>query len=119
MSRVAVRPAASIDVEVEIGEVVFHPVVVTRTRGRQIAELDRAFYALLQRAGDPDLPPGEFHDGQVDLIGQMLDVWLAPSPGKRKKPSTVIDAMWKAEDITLSQLLGLLEDIAGAVGRPT
>jgi hypothetical protein len=120
VSRVALKPADRLDVEVEIGDCVFTPVVVTRTRSREIRDLDGQFAAVQSGEWQPDENADhDVHDEMARLIGAMLDVWLEPEAGKRKKPSAVIDQMWKGEQVTMPQLIALLEDIAEAAGRPT
>lgn len=91
--------------QVDLWGTVFDAVPPTRS---VLAKLDPLEDKLLE---DPD------PDGQVDAICAVLDVRLRPVEGT-KKPSTLVKAKWKADDVTLVQLYGLLQQISEQTARP-
>ena len=115
MARVSIAAAEADEVEVDLWGTLFHTVPVTRTRQRAIRDLDEQFKAL--QTADP--APEDAEDQAVKLMSQMLDHWLAPEPGKRKKPSDLICQKWEADELAFGQLNRLLEDLSEAAGsRP-
>lgn len=105
--------AAEVDaVEVDLWGTEFATVAITRTRARAIRDLQTEY-------ADLDEDRDDVNDEIVRLFSLMLDQMLAPAPGKRKKPSEVIEAKWKADELTLSRLISFVEELADAVQRPT
>jgi hypothetical protein len=61
-------------------------------------------------------------DELIEKLGEMFDLKLMPIDGRRKKPSTIIKAKWKTDDMTINQLRSFaatvqLKEAEG--GRPT
>jgi hypothetical protein len=97
--------------EVDLWGSVFVRVPVTRTRQRQIKELDGELQKIDEAAEDAD-------DRAVEVMARMLDCILAAEDGGRSKPSTLILKKWKADELAFDQLAGFLEDL-GDAERPT
>jgi hypothetical protein len=109
MTRVSIAASEIDSIEVDLWGTIFHTVPVTRTRQRTLLDLQKKYQELEEDATDEG----------VALMAQMLDHWLAPEPGKRKKPSDIILQKWEADELTFVQLTALLENLTEAVGRPT
>lgn len=112
MARVAIAASEVDSIEVDLWGTIFHTVPVTRTRQRAIKDLDRDLKAIDEDADDAE-------DQAVRVMADMLDHWLAPEEGKRKKPSALIWEKWEGDALAFAQLTQLFENIAEAADRPT
>jgi hypothetical protein len=112
VARLSIVPAAEQEtLEVDLWGTVFHRVPVTRTRQRQIKDLDGDLQKIDESAEDAD-------DQAVEVMARMLDCILAAGDGGRSKPSTLILKKWKADELAFDQLASFIEDI-GDAARPT
>jgi len=54
---------------------------------------------------------GDIGDQLVEKVGEGLDLRLQAIAGGKKKPSTILKAKWKAEDLSLRQLFGFIGEL--------
>lgn len=92
-------------VEVDLWGQAFKTVPATRSVGKKV----EGFQEQVEAATDSDQV--------VAAVGNILDVRIKPVEGTRKA-STVIKEKWKADELTLDQLLAFLGDLEEA-DRPT
>ncbi len=48
---------------------------------------------------------------EIDKLAELMDVRLRPLGGVKKKPSTLIKAKWKANELTRRQLYSFLDEV--------
>src|SRR5438132_8106 len=101
MSKVSIATAYE-PVEVDLWGSTFTTVDATRS----VAKKAGALQDKLAAAEDDDVA--------VKLLSQLLDLKLAGE----EKPSTLIDAKWKADELSVRQLLVFLESL-GEAENPT
>jgi hypothetical protein len=111
MSRISIGQAyepVEIDLWEDNGGGVFVTEDLPRSKQKKAEKLLGAVYET-EEGGE---------DVAVDAIGQFLDLKLVPKNGTKVKPSTLVSKKWKADELTMRQLLAFLQAVAEA-DRPT
>lgn len=94
---------------VEIGEHRFRTLPLTRSVTRKMRPLAEKMVEA-QMAGDDD--------AVIAAMAAMFDVRLTPADGARKKASSLINELWKADKLTRGDLDDFADELAEA-DRPT
>ena len=94
---------------VEIGEHKFRTLPRTRSVVKKMRPFAEAMVKAEMEGSDDDM---------IAALAAMFDVRLVSANGGRKKASTVITEMWRADQLTREDLDEFAEDLADA-DRPT
>lgn len=101
------RDLASADVDLWGKKFVTVPAV--RSVYKRLQELERKFDELTD-----DQP-----DEQVEVMAEILDARLKPAGQGRKKAGEIIKEKWKADELSIGQLLDFAAVVADADHPPT
>lgn len=106
--RVTLRPPQEAAVELELGDRVFTVATMTRSRQKLIDDALKT------------LDAAETTDAAAAAMIGVIDVMTAPADGQKKGAGSVLLPMWEGDEISVSQLSALMEDMQQAVeARPT
>jgi hypothetical protein len=100
MTRISIENAYS-PIEVDLWGSIFETVDQTKGNQKRVAEC-QAKLAVLEE---------DQEDVAIELFGEMFDLIFRPVDGGKRKPSTVIKAKWKADDLGLGQLSSFLQRV--------
>src|SRR4051794_38531150 len=96
---IAILDAAPLgSVEVDLWGTMFNAVPITRSRQRELTELQREFQAIDDTVDGAD-------DLAIEVLARMIDVHVQPAGQRRKKPSEYIIEKWQGDDLTVEQLV--------------
>lgn len=107
MTTVAIARAYK-SVEVDLWGSKFLTVDLARSSSELAKTITREVNAMRANLGEEDW------DEVVAKIGEGLDLRLEKSPGGKKKPSTLLKAKWKADEISLNRIFEFLSEISMA-----
>ncbi len=110
------RPEAH--VEVDLWGTMYDLLPVTRSLETPLAEAGRKVTEVLTQ--EPEAGKEEAQADQlVEAVSAVLDLRLKPQNGARTKASKKILDAWKADKLSVDQILDFLEDLKDATDRPT
>ena len=89
------------------GEPNFRTRLITRSRQIAIQALQAEAEAL------PDDGGMETTDANLDVLARLVDEFVEPITGKGKA-STIISRKWRADEITLPEVMALINDLTAA-----
>jgi hypothetical protein len=117
-----------IDLWAEDGGALFLTRPITRSVQQQIGEVEDKLEALAREGreaaerGEP-VDENAAEDRRVALLAEMVQARLTTpdgaKPSKAKTAKAIIVRKWEADELSPDELIGLIDQISEADGRPT
>lgn len=115
MSAISIARAYN-PVEIDLWGAKYETIDVPRSGLKKVTKLETEVAGL--QSGAIDVPEDSDElDVLVEKIGELLDVKLVAVGGGKSKPSTHIKKKWRADELTLPQLLGFMDEVGEGEGK--